>query len=168
MKQSQSRAGQQVSGRASKPGAASVQYVSASELAQMGVCERLVWFEHRYDRQRTPEQIEAARAGDQAHAEFHRDAMRVVDRDQRVSAKPWCFIASAAFTPMAPETQTLRRFRDRVLRRSPTGRLVARAYYRLSPPIARHILLYPRLRPIAVCVLRPVVWLAAALCAGDD
>ena len=45
--------------------------VSASELAQMGVCERLVVFEHRYGRRRTAEQQRAAARGRLAHARFY-------------------------------------------------------------------------------------------------
>ncbi|MDO8774721.1 MAG: hypothetical protein Q7K57_39660 [Burkholderiaceae bacterium] len=47
--------------------------VSASELAQMGVCERLVVFEHQYGKRRTAEQQRAAMRGLQAHARFYRE-----------------------------------------------------------------------------------------------
>jgi hypothetical protein len=47
--------------------------VGASELAQMGVCERLVVFEHRYGRQRTAEQQRAAMRGLRAHKRFYRE-----------------------------------------------------------------------------------------------
>jgi hypothetical protein len=54
--------------------------VSASELAQMGVCERLVVFEHRYGKRRTVEQQLAINRGLLAHERFyqerHRDAIR--------------------------------------------------------------------------------------------
>ncbi len=46
--------------------------VSASELAQMGVCERLVVFEHRYGRRRTVEQQRAVARGRLAHERFYR------------------------------------------------------------------------------------------------
>jgi hypothetical protein len=130
----------------------------------MGVCERLVYLEHDFGRRRTSDQVEAAKSGDQAHAEFHADALRAVAADEISNAKPWCFIASATFSPMAPETQILRRFRDRVLRRFRAGRLFVRAYYWLSPSIARQITRRPWLRPIVARVLQPWVWLAAALC----
>lgn len=47
--------------------------VSASELAQMGVCERLVVFEHRYGKRRTVEQQRAVVRGRLAHARFYRE-----------------------------------------------------------------------------------------------
>lgn len=45
--------------------------VSASELAQMGVCERLVVFEYRYGRRRTVEQRHAIQRGLRAHQRFY-------------------------------------------------------------------------------------------------
>jgi len=47
--------------------------VSASELAQMGVCERLVKFEHDCGRRRTAEQLLAMERGRRAHQRFYRD-----------------------------------------------------------------------------------------------
>lgn len=47
--------------------------VSASELAQMGVCERMVVFEHRYGKRRTVEQQQAIKRGQRAHLRFYRD-----------------------------------------------------------------------------------------------
>ena len=47
--------------------------VSASELAQMGVCERLVVFEHRYGKRRTVEQQLAINRGLLAHERFYRE-----------------------------------------------------------------------------------------------
>lgn len=46
--------------------------VSASELAQMGVCERIVVFEHLYGRRRTSAQRQAIQRGLQAHQRFYR------------------------------------------------------------------------------------------------
>lgn len=53
------------------------------------------------------------------------------------SSRPRCFIATAAFDGYEDPTVTaLRRYRDRVLRRSALGRRFVRLYYRLSPPLA--------------------------------
>lgn len=57
--------------------------VSASELAQMGVCERLVVFEHRYGKRRTVEQQQAAKRGLLAHHRFHRERHRDSTRPGR-------------------------------------------------------------------------------------
>ena len=47
--------------------------VSASELAQMGVCERLVVFEKCYGKRRTLVQQQAIRRGQHAHQQFYLD-----------------------------------------------------------------------------------------------
>ena len=58
-----------------------------------------------------------------------------------------CFIATAAYgSADAPEVEQLRRFRDKHLLTSPFGAAFVRAYYRVSPPIARLIARKPRLR----------------------
>jgi len=47
-------------------------HVSASELAQMGVCERLVVFEKCYGKRRTQARQRAIRRGLHAHQRFYR------------------------------------------------------------------------------------------------
>ncbi|MCR2763833.1 ankyrin repeat domain-containing protein [Microbacterium sp. zg.B48] len=50
-----------------------------------------------------------------------------------------CYIATAVYGSYdATPVLTLRRFRDRVLARSPIGRIAIRTYYAISPPLARH------------------------------
>ena len=62
--------------------------VSASELAQMGVCERLVVFEKCYGKRRTMVQQQAIRHGQHAHQRFY------LDRHLNASAKG-CFASTA-------------------------------------------------------------------------
>ncbi len=58
--------------------------------------------------------------------------------------RPRCFIATAAFDDdQDPSIQTLRLFRDRVLRRHPYGRRFVRLYYRFSPALASRIAAWP-------------------------
>jgi hypothetical protein len=54
--------------------------------------------------------------------------------------KPGCFIATAAYgSPMAPEIQIIREYRNRVMSPSGFGRALIKFYYSVSPPIARVI-----------------------------
>ena len=69
-----------------------------------------------------------------------------------------CFIATAAFgTPMAPEVNTLRAYRDHVLAKSAAGRIFVENYYRYSPPVARFIKDKPALRWLVRQLLKPLI-----------
>ena len=126
--------------------------VSASELAQMGVCERLVVFEHRYGKRRLPEQRAAIERGRREHERFCSEG--------RIASAPGrCFIATMVFGE-GPETQTLRAFRDQVLRRGPTGRRLIATYYRVAPGVCRQLVRRPWAHSVLRIALRPVVWLA--------
>lgn len=84
--------------------------VSASELAQMGVCERRVVFEHRYGKRRTIEQQQAIKRGRRAHGRFYPEQRRDMARRGR------CFIATLMFNLSSLAMVLLRRFRDTVMR----------------------------------------------------
>ncbi len=69
-----------------------------------------------------------------------------------------CFIATAAYgTPMDGNVLVLRQFRDEILMKSKSGKMLIKAYYRLSPPAARIIDKQPALRFLARLILKPVV-----------
>ena len=130
-----------------------VDRVSASELAQMGVCERRVKFEHDRGRRRTPEQLQAMKRGRRAHETFYRngqDAARTGDR---------CFVSTLVFGE-APETRILRCFRDQVLRPWPLGRRFIIVYYRFAPAVCRFLDRSPSLLPVARWLLGGVVPIA--------
>ena len=136
-------------GKSCRPSAS----VSASELAQMGVCERLVVFEHRYGKRRLPAQRAAIERGRREHERFYREG--------RIASTPpgRCFIATMVFGE-GPETQTLRAFRDQILRRVPTGRRLIGTYYRVAPGVCRMLERQPWAHSVLRIALRPVVWLA--------
>jgi hypothetical protein len=79
--------------------------------------------------------------------------------EDALGRKRWiCFVATAAYgVPFADEVETLRRFRDQVLARSPLGRALVRAYETLSPPLAALIAARAWARALARFLLRPVV-----------
>jgi hypothetical protein len=142
--------------------------VSASELSQMGACERLVLFEAKYGKRKSRCQREAIERGRTEHAKFYRDGVRSQSDVLTSLEKPWCFCASLAWGPEAPETDLLRRFRDRILRRSAAGRGLIRLYYRTAPGLCRR--LEGRRKLIrALCLgLKLALWIAKAALAIQE
>lgn len=137
--------------------------VSASDLSQMGVCERLVRFEARYGKRPSPCQRQAMARGRMEHDKIFKDSVRTNPVLKTSLEKPWCFIASATFGPQAKETQTLRLFRDRILRKAPTGRAVMRMYYRISPGICRWLTGKKTAVAMMRTMMRPIVLVAGAI-----
>ena len=134
-----------------------VRGIAASDLAKMAACEQKLVFEKRYGERLTPTQRERIRQGNDGHARYLREAFVLNPRVISSDRKPWCFIASELWGERAPETQLLRSFRDAVLRRHPFGRVLIRAYYRLSPAIAGYIAAHPRARLFAKFLFVPVI-----------
>lgn len=80
-----------------------------------------------------------------------------------------CFLATAAYgAPWAAQVAALRRFRDAVLKRSPTGLDLVRFYYAHSPPLAAAIAGEPVLRGLARVVLQPFADAAALASAAGE
>ncbi|MDR2261400.1 MAG: hypothetical protein LBE06_10860 [Azoarcus sp.] len=119
--------------------------VSASELAQMGVCEQRVLCEHLYGKPRTVQQRADAARGDEEHRRFYE------------ARKGRCFIATLVYGE-SREVMVLRSFRDRVLRASPMGRGLILAYYRIAPGVCKVLAERPRLIRIVRGLLRLLVW----------
>jgi hypothetical protein len=130
--------------------------VSASALSQMGVCERLVVFEHCEGKQPTPVQRAALQRGLRAHRHFASEGASEAARTGR------CFIVTHVFGE-GPETEALRRLRDRFLRQSHAGRGLILGYYRVAPSICLAMKRWPALEVGIRTVLRPMVWLATRL-----
>lgn len=135
--------------------------VSASALSQMGVCERLVVFEHLHGKRPTPGQKAALNRGLQAHRKFASEGA------SEAAPRGRCFIATHVFGE-GPETQVLRRFRDRYLRPTRAGRRLILGYYRLAPTLCRAMERWPMTRTAVRAVVKPLVWLATCLLADQE
>ena len=116
--------------------------VNASDLAQMGRCERLVVFEHLYGCRRTARQRDARARGLVEHEQFYREGRAASGQADR---KGHCFIATCVFGE-AWQTEVLRRFRDEALRPSIWGRWVIRLYYRGAPGLCVVLRRWPALQ----------------------
>lgn len=116
--------------------------VSASDLAQMGRCERLVVFEHLHGSRRTAGQQRARARGLVEHELFYREGLAA---SAQAARKGRCFIATCVFGE-AWQTEVLRRFRDEALRPSVWGRWVIRLYYRGAPGVCVVLRRWPALQ----------------------
>lgn len=138
--------------------------VSATELAQMGTCERMVWLEHRLGRRRTPEQDAAARRGLAEHARFFNESQRLLSG----GAEPTCgrcFVATLLLANNAqatPHLATLRDYRDLVMKRSKLGRCLVISYYRIGPALCRTLVRHAWLQGSARAIVVALAKLAAA------
>ncbi len=83
-------------------------FVSASELARLGYCERQVAFDAAYGRRTTARQRQAAARGKRAHDDFLQESRRIARVSER---KGRCFIATLALGECR-ETTALRQYRD--------------------------------------------------------
>lgn len=138
-------------------------YISASELAKMGVCEQKIVFEKELGERRTPRQERSAVEGIERHKKFFREALIVNPNADTSEKKPWCFVASALYGKDAAETITLRAFRDQLLRPHPMGRELVRMYYRISPTLAAWTVKRKWLARFARFALSPVIRFVAYL-----
>ena len=133
--------------------------VSATELAEMGFCEKRVQLVHLYGEQAMPEQRKAMARGQMAH-------QRYLEEGLAATADRRCVVATFVFGPDARETQVLRAYRDAVLLRRRWGRILVAAYYRVAPTGCRIMARSPATVVRVRRILRVVVaWCEWAL--GD-
>lgn len=133
-------------------------FVSASELARMGYCERQVAFDAACGEKVGPAQRQAQLRGQQAHQAFYQESQRIAKAS---ATKGRCFVATLVLGA-SQETRSLRAFRDLYLRRSVGGRWLIGAYYRTSPCLCEWMKDKPKAIAGARQLLRMMAWLAAA------
>lgn len=118
--------------------------LSATELAEMGVCEQRVLLRHRYGPRLTEPQHARIEQGLRAHRRY---------RDEGASSRAAgvadgrCFIASCLFGSSSWQADGLRCYRDDVLLPRPIGRIVLRIYYATAPAFCAALRRYPGLQP---------------------
>ncbi len=141
-------------------------FTAATDLAQMGVCEKRMHFEATLGKRKSAAQERDSGRGTARHDRFHRDAVRYqpgVKTSEPRSNR--CFVATAVFGE-SPETRTLRQFRDTVLQRHWIGRAAIAVYYFVGPCIADLLLAGRHRQAIARALLRPVVRIAGQILAS--
>ena len=128
------------------------QFVSASELARMGYCERQVAFDASHGQRVTAGQERARGRGLKAHAAFYEESRRIAAAS---ATKGRCFIATLVLGE-CDDTRALRAFRDLYVRRSACGRWLVGTYYATSPALCAWLGTRPR-------AIRPLRWLLKGL-----
>ena len=88
--------------------------------------------------------------------------MENLPQSRNTPPKEWvCFVATAAFgSPIEPQVQILRQFRDQYLKTNSLGQEFIKYYYKYSPPIAVKIAHAPRLQFMTRQLLKPLIFLA--------
>jgi hypothetical protein len=123
--------------------------VSATELAQMGFCEKRMQLAHRYGEAASPAQRAAMNRGNIVHRQFYEQGIASQASDRR------CFVSTCLFGEAAPQTQSLRTYRDVVLLTCPWGRCLVQIYYFSAPWLCRVLERWPSLqRPVRILLMR--------------
>jgi len=138
-------------------------FVSATELAELGACERRLILDRRFGKPLSRSARRSAAQGIREHERHH----RAVQRFAQTPAVPTdrggdrrCFVASVVYGVDAPQTHCLRSWRDAVLMPSVAGRMLVWCYYRLSPAAVVLLRGSPRLTRAARWLLdRVLLWI---------
>jgi len=128
--------------------------VSATELAEMGFCEKRVLLAHLHGERLTSEQLRSVDRGRKAHDQFYREGLAAASA---TGADRRCFVATCLYGDAAWQTETLLRFRDQILVRYQLGHRMVAVYYALAPDMCRLLVWLPWLRPPARAIVGALV-----------
>ncbi|MEY2117282.1 CFI-box-CTERM domain-containing protein [Rhodanobacter sp. FW106-PBR-R2A-1-13] len=109
--------------------------IAATALATLGLCEHQSVLDRRHGKGSA--NAEQARWLADGSANHERSRLAAVNRPAATDQR--CFVATAIYGTDAPQTHSLRRWRDRRLLPSPQGRALVWTYYRVSPWFLRVI-----------------------------
>lgn len=113
--------------------------LSATDLAELGRCERQAMYRyHKHAERVHPALAVARRRGIAEHDRRHQEVISSRSDATRSDRGP-CFIASAIYGPYAWQTEVLRDWRDRALLPTRAGRILVGIYYRVSPGLAAYL-----------------------------
>lgn len=107
--------------------------LSASDLAELGFCERKIYLKSKYGNRVTSEQSTDRLRGNVIHEEIYKERASKFPSDKR------CYIATCIYGADATETKLLRNWRDDFLLKSILGKIFIGVYYKVSPFIVRKL-----------------------------
>ena len=102
-------------------------HIPITEIISTVYCEQKYVFDKTYGDLSPKRVVEAAKAGTAEHSQFEAEGRAGNRGDSR------CFIASHIYGIEAPQTNSLRAWRDQHLLPSKAGRVVMSSYYAISP-----------------------------------
>ena len=128
--------------------------IPVTTVAEVMTCQRRVYLRPRH-KEAVSLQMRTNR--DRGIA-IHKEAERLGDRAYKATGTDKrCFIATTLFGAEAHETNVLRDYRDRVLRRNAGGRTLVSIYYKVSPSIADLLDSNEVIRKFAAALVRSIV-----------
>lgn len=132
--------------------------LTATEVAEVALCERKVALDDRLGRDETVEGREAKQRGNELHrkAEAAGSGQYTRHSSGRMQDRR-CFIATSVYGADAEETQKLRDWRDDTLEPHTWGRVLIKTYYKVSPYVLKVIEPRPRLAKLIRRVLDQLV-----------
>jgi len=131
--------------------------IPVTEFAKMGYCETQLVLnkKHKNEGQSYRDQAAISR-GNKEHDAFDARVKKQHIPYQAANDKR-CFVASCVYGQEHPKTERLRRFRDRSLLPTSTGRALVKLYYSVSPKVLPLLEKHRVLKRITTYLLNAIV-----------